>query len=297
MLLLDDLSLLELGLRKKNNPFCFVDKTPVMGVLLLQKCKKHVTVVLLIVIDIYFMSGHSKWSKIQHKKGKNDKARGNLFTKLSRAITLAAQQGGGDIDMNFSLRLAVQKGKVGNLPKDNITRAIKRGTGELKDGAMLTEALYEGFGPSGVAFLVETVSDNKNRTVSEVKHAFSKYGGSLGANGSVQWQFDRLGVIRVRKELIDGLSSWDDVELAFIDAGAKDIKMGPFGVEVYVEASQFQTVLGVLKTVFIEPDESGMEWIAKETVSCDEATSAKVESLYDALDVLDDVKAVHTNEA
>ncbi|PIT86910.1 MAG: YebC/PmpR family DNA-binding transcriptional regulator, partial [Candidatus Magasanikbacteria bacterium CG10_big_fil_rev_8_21_14_0_10_43_6] len=134
------------------------------------------------------MSGHSKWSKIQHKKGRTDKARSNLFTKLLRSVTLAAQEGGMDPDMNFSLRLAVEKAKAGNVPKDNIDRAIKKGGGAAKDGVVFEEVVYEGFGPHGVALIIEALTDNKNRTVSEIKHLLAKSGGSLAGPGSVQWQ-------------------------------------------------------------------------------------------------------------
>jgi len=244
------------------------------------------------------MSGHSKWSKIQHKKGKTDSARSNLFTKLSRAITIAASQGGGDPEMNFSLRLAIQKGKEENLPKDNIERAIKKGTGDLNDGTVLEEVAYEGFGPCGVAFLVEAVTDNKNRAVSEIKYAFSKFGGSLGGPGSVQWQFERFGVMRLSKENKESVADkWSDFELALMDAGVDDIIDNEFGVELHSPVDNFQKVMEVVNSYNIEMDDSGLEWIAKETVSLNKEESDRVEKLYDALDELDDVRAVYTNEA
>ncbi len=242
------------------------------------------------------MSGHSKWSKIRHKKGKADAARSNIFTKLSRGITVAAREGGGDLDMNFSLRLAVEKAKAANMPKDNIERAIKRGTGELKDGAVIEEILYEGFGPEGIAFLVDAVTDNKNRAVSEIKHAFSKYGGSLGGPGSVQWQFEHKGVIRFTTDKKNSIPDWETAQLELMDAGAEDIIESEEGVEIITNMKQFQPTTKVFETLGIEADESGIEWIAKESLSLDEQASEKVEKLYDALDELDDVRSVFTNE-
>jgi len=143
------------------------------------------------------MSGHSKWAQIKRQKGATDQKRGNLFTKLAKGITIAARDGGGDPASNFKLRLAVDQAKQSNMPKDNIERAIKRGAGEL-EGGQIEEAIYEGFGPSGVAIIIETLTDNKNRTVSNVKHILTKYGGGLGSSNSVLWQFERKGVVRIR---------------------------------------------------------------------------------------------------
>lgn len=246
------------------------------------------------------MSGHSKWHNIQAKKGKADKARGNIFTKVARAITVAAQQGGGDVEMNFSLRLAVEKAKSVNMPKDNIERAIKRGTGELKDGATLQEVVYEGFGPGGVAVLVETVSDNTNRTVSELKNAFSKHGGSLGSAGSVKWQFNRLGVIRLNAEQGTKMKGQrPDYELVLIDAGADDIVDSEYGLEIKCNIDKFKTVTEAVTSLLGSEDmeSSGLEWVAKETLALDADKSAKMQTLYDILDEMDDVREVYTNEA
>jgi YebC/PmpR family DNA-binding regulatory protein len=238
------------------------------------------------------MSGHSKWSKIQHKKGKNDAKRGVSFTKLCRAVTVTAAEGGADPDMNFSLRLALVRAKQGNVPKDNIERAIKRGTGELKDAAILSEGLYEGFGSGGVAVLVETVTDNVNRCGSEIKHFFSKHGGSLGAPGSVKWQFERLGVARFK--ILD-LRFKNDIELKLIDAGTEDIVEDQDGMEIWCSIEKLQTVLEVLKSFEIEPEESGLEWVAKEKVEADDNVLKKIKALYGALEENDDVKEVYTN--
>lgn len=241
------------------------------------------------------MSGHSKWSKIQHKKGKVDKAKSNVFTKIARMITLAARQGGGDSEMNFSLRLAIQKAKSSNMPKDNIERAIKSGTGDLKDGKIIEEIIYEGFGPNGVAFLIETMTDNKNRTVGEIKHIFSLYGGSLGGPGSVQWRFERKGVIRFITDKKSEILNWNDSQLQLMDAGAEDIKDEEGGVEIISSVESFQEVLKIFEQTGVEPDDSGLEWIAKELVPLDSSASNSISKLYDDLEDLDDVRAVYTN--
>jgi YebC/PmpR family DNA-binding regulatory protein len=242
------------------------------------------------------MSGHSKWHNIQAKKGKADKARSTSFTKLARAISVAAQQGGGDTEMNFALRIAVEKAKAANMPKDNIERAIKRGTGELKDEAVLHESMYEIFAPGGVAMLVEAVTDNVNRTVSEIKGTLNKFGGTLGSPGSVQWQFELLGVVRFTTDKKVALTNWEDVELDLMDAGVEDIRETEEGVELFSIKEHFQKMMEVVSKHGIEPDDSGLQWIAKEELSVDDETSEKVAELYDALDDLDDVKEVFTNE-
>lgn len=244
------------------------------------------------------MSGHSKWSKIQHKKGRADAQRGNLFTKLSKAITMAAKDGGGDATMNFSLRLAIEKAKAGNMPNDNIERAIKSGTGELKDASEIHEIIYEGYGPSGIAVLVETLTDNKNRTVAEVKHAFSQYGGSLGGPGSVQWQFERMGVVTMSSEQRSMIKDVDEFELFSIEAGASDIQSEGQYIEITCPMDKFQSVLeAVHRAGITEPEDAGLKWVAKEPVVVDEEVAEKLQKLHDALDELDDVHDVYTNEA
>ena len=199
--------------------------------------------------------------------------------------------------MNFTLRLAIDKAKAANVPKDNIERAVKRGTGELQDADAVEEVIYEGYGPDGVPLLVETMTDNKNRTVSEVKHAFSKHGGSLGSPGTVQWQFSRLGVIRLGESQKNKVESKKaEFELAVIEAGADDIIESEYGLEIRCPMQAFQQVLEAVQGFGIEPDDSGLEWIANEEMALDDATSKKIEALSDALDELDDVQAVYTNE-
>ncbi|MFA4830610.1 MAG: YebC/PmpR family DNA-binding transcriptional regulator [Patescibacteria group bacterium] len=244
------------------------------------------------------MSGHSKWHNIQQKKGKRDAMRGDLFTKLCRAVTVAAQQGGGEVDTNFSLRLAIEKARAGNVPKDKIDHAIKRGTGELKDEAAIQEVIYEGYGPGGVAILIETITDNTNRTVGELKNVFSKYGGSLGGPGSVRWQFGQLGVVRLDESQKSKVQSEkSDFELALIDAGADDIVDSEFGMEIRCSMEKFQKVLEAGRSFGIEPASAGSEWVAKEEIKVDENISKKMAELFGALEELEDVKEVYTNEA
>lgn len=243
------------------------------------------------------MSGHSKWSKIQHKKGKNDKARSAMFTRLLKAITVAAGQGGGDPDMNFALRLAIDKAKAGNVPKDNIDNAVKRGTGEGKDAASFEEALYEGFGPDGVAMMIECLTDNKNRTVSNVKLILSKNGGSAAGPGSVQWQFEHKGVIRFSTEKKSQIPDWESMQLELMDAGAGDIKEEKEYVEIVCEKESLQPVLAVFATLSFDPDDSSLEWVAKEPAAISEQTAEKLEHMLDAFEEDDDVKEVYTNVA
>jgi len=237
------------------------------------------------------MSGHSKWSKIKRQKGAADARRGNLFTKLGRAITLAARQGGGDTEMNFALRLAIDKARTGNMPKDNIDRAVKRGTGEDKSGTIIEEVLYEGFGSGGVGVLVDVVTDNKNRSAADIKHLLSKHGGSMGGPGSVKWQFEQRGVVYLKDE------PSDDLQLELMDAGAQDIKQEEDETVIYTVVPDLKKVIDTLKKLNIEPKDSGLEWIPKETVMVDESTGAKLQRLFEVLDEHDDVQNVYSNEA
>ncbi len=242
------------------------------------------------------MSGHSKWHKLKNRKGKTDAARANVFTKLCRAITVAAMQGGGDQTMNFSLRLAVEKARAANVPKDNIDRAIKRGTGELADGVQLEPLKYEGFGPNGTAFLVETVTDNRNRTASDMKHIFTKYGGSLGSPGSAEWQFVHQGVIQVGDEFLSVYEqNTEEKELMLIDAGAEDISKNDHGLHVVTTVAGFPRVVQLFESWHMPPKESALEWVAKESISVGKEEEEKVLALYDAFDEHDDVRAVYTN--
>ena len=239
------------------------------------------------------MSGHSKWHNIQARKGKQDALRSNVFSKMSRLITIAARVGGGDQVMNFSLRLAVERAKAAGMPKDNIERAIKKGTGG-PDGAQLEEALYEAYGPGGVAILVKVITDNKNRTVQEIKHTLSKNGGSFGSSGSVAWMFGQFGYAIIGKEPIK--TSRDDFELAMIDAGAEDIRDGEEGViEIKTKVENLKKVLDKLTELGIETKESGLTWEAKDKIVVEETVRGRLENLFSEFENDDDVEDYWTN--
>ena len=222
------------------------------------------------------MSGHSKWSTIKRQKGANDAKRGAIFTKLSREIILAAKQGGADPTMNFKLRLAVQRAKAQNMPNDNIDRAIAKATGAGAD-EQLEEIQYEGYGPGGTAIIVAVLTDNRNRTVAEVRHRFSRAGGNLGETGSVGWQFDAKGLITIPADGKDP----DDIALQAIDAGADDVSLEGDAVEIQTEPAA------------LEPVRKAM--VPKVMMELDEKTQHQVLKLLDALEELEDVQRVYSN--
>ncbi len=236
------------------------------------------------------MSGHSKWSTIKRKKAALDAKRGKLFTKLIKEITIAARQGGGDPSGNPRLRLAIDNAKAANMPMDNIERAIKKATGEL-EGVVYTELTYEGYGPGGVAILVEAATDNKNRTVAEVRHLFNKHGGSLGETGSVAWMFDKKGIITFPTQ---GKTE-DDIMEIVLDAGADDISEEEGYFEVTTEVENFEPVRRALVDAGIELENASLQWIAKNTVDVSGETAEKVMKLIDALEDNDDVQNVYSN--
>jgi YebC/PmpR family DNA-binding regulatory protein len=236
------------------------------------------------------MAGHSKWAGIKHKKAIVDARRGKLFTKLARAITVAAKEGGGDVDGNPALALAVQKAKDASMPKDNIERAIAKGTGEGSDADALETVLYEGYGPGGVALLVEALTDNRNRTGSEVRHLFSKHGGNLGEPGSVAYLFDKKGVVVVDAERY----SEDDLMVA-IDAGAEDIGVDDDVFEIVSEPAELTAVRAALEESGIELESAEVVQQPKTRVEVDEAQATKLLRLIDALEDQDDVDEVHAN--
>lgn len=236
------------------------------------------------------MSGHSKWSTIKRKKAALDAKRGKLFTKLIKEITIAARQGGGDPSGNPRLRLAIDNAKAANMPMDNIERAIKKATGEL-EGVVYTELTYEGYGPGGVAILVEAATDNKNRTVAEVRHLFNKHGGSLGETGSVAWMFDKKGIITFPTQ---GKTE-DDIMEIVLDAGADDISEEEGYFEVTTEVENFEPVRRALVDAGIEVENASLQWIAKNTVDVSGETAEKVMKLIDALEDNDDVQNVYSN--
>lgn len=233
------------------------------------------------------MSGHSKWSSIKHQKGATDAKRGALFTKLGKTITVAAKQGGSDINSNFSLRLAIDQAKSANMPKDNIERAIKRGMGEL-EGGKIEEITYEGFGPEATAFIIEALTDNRNRTSAAMKHILTKYGGSLGAPNSVSWMFTKLGIIRIKD--ID-----DELELELIDAGAQDIKKEEGGVSVYTPPNDLKKIKDLLERKNIEIEYAEVEQVAKDKKEIPEDKINKIKKVFDELDKNEDVNNYFTN--
>jgi len=236
------------------------------------------------------MSGHSKWSSIKHKKGAADAKRGKLFTKLARAITVAARDGGGSVDANPALGLAVQKARDASMPKDNIQRAIDRGTGEGADAAAIESILYEGYGPGGAAILVEALSDNRNRTGSEVRFAFEKHGGSLGEPNSVAWQFDKRGVI-----LVDGERYGEDDLIAAIDAGAQDVAVDGDVLKVITGAGDLAAVRAALEGDGVEIEAAELSMEPRNTVEVGEGDASALLRLMDTLEDHDDVDSVHAN--
>jgi len=238
------------------------------------------------------MSGHSKWHSIKHQKAAADAKKGAIFTRMARNISIAAREGGGDPDANFKLRIAVDQARSVNVPKENIERAIKRGTGEGNE-TQLTEAVFEGYGPGGVAIIIQVVTDNNNRAVSDVRNTLSKHGGSLGESGSVKWNFEQKGVIRLSLDAIDR----EAVELGAIDAGADDTKAEDGALVITTSPKNTQRLKEALEAKGISIEYAGIEFIAKNTVDITEDQKQKLETLTDALDELEDVNDYYTNEA
>lgn len=236
------------------------------------------------------MSGHSKWATIKRAKGANDAKRGALFTKLSREIIQAARQGGGDPAMNFKLRLAVQRAKAANMPNDNIDRAIAKATGAGGD-ENLDEITYEGYGPGGTAILVAALTDNRNRTVSEIRHQFSRAGGSLGETGSVGWQFEAKGVISVLVNAHDP----EEIALQAIDAGAEDVEVQGESVEVRTDPSQLEDVRKALESAGLEFENADFAMVPKVSVELDEKAAHQALRLIEGLEDLEDVQRVYSN--
>jgi len=235
------------------------------------------------------MSGHSKWAQIKRQKGVTDARRGQLFTKLTREIIVVVREGGPSPESNFRLRLAIQKARDSNMPSDNIERAIKKGSGEL-GGAALSEITIEGYGPHGVAVMVEALSDNRNRTVQEVRSLFARHGGSLGASGSVSWLFDNRGVIVVET---DGAQA-EELALAAIDAGAEDVKEEKGYLEILTTPQNLETVRKVVEQIKL-PVSAEVQRVAKKTVVLDEKEAIQTLKLLDHLEELDDVQHVSAN--
>jgi YebC/PmpR family DNA-binding regulatory protein len=236
------------------------------------------------------MSGHSKWASIKHKKAIVDSRRGQAFTKLSRHITIAAKEGGGDIVGNPALALAVQKAKDASMPKDNIQRAIDKGTGAGADAASYENVMYEGYGPGGVAVLVEALTDNRNRTGADVRHLFSKSGGSLGEPGSVAYLFDKKGVV-----VVDGEKHGEDDLMVAVEAGADDIEEDDGTFEIITEPTALTAVREALDAAGIQYESAGQVYRPTVRTPLDEEAAEKLSKLIDSLDEHDDVSEVHAN--
>ena len=236
------------------------------------------------------MSGHSKWHSIKHKKALIDSKRGRAFTKLIKEITIAARIGGGDAEGNPRLRKAISDAKGVNMPVDNIKRAVMKGTGEL-EGGQLEEMTYEGYGPQGVAMIAEVVTDNRNRTVGEIRHVFSKNGGNMGESGCVSWMFSKKGLIAIEASKIDE----DSLMTLALDAGADDMKSDGSTYEVYTAPESFEAVLNAIKAKGIETISAEISMIPGTTVKVEGRTAQQVMKLMEALDEHDDVQHVYSN--
>ena len=236
------------------------------------------------------MSGHSKWATTRRKKAVIDAKRGKMFTKLIKEITIAAREGGGDAEGNPRLRLAIDNAKAANMPQDNIERAVKKATGEL-EGQSFHELIYEGYGPGGIAVMVEVATDNKNRTVAEVRHLFSKSGGSLGETGSVAWMFDRKGVILLPKKE----KTEDEVMEVILDEGAEDLHTEDDYFEVQTPLESFEPVRKALVNKDFEIENASLQWIAKNAVAVEGEDAEKVMKLIESLEDSDDVQNVFSN--
>jgi len=236
------------------------------------------------------MSGHSKWSQIKHQKGVADARRGQLFTKLAREIIVATRQGGSNPEANFRLRLAIQRARDSNMPLDNIERAIKRGSGET-EGASLVEMVLEGYGPGGAAILVQALSDNRNRTLQDVRNIFSRHGGSLGESGCVAWLFESRGLITVDTGNLDA----EELALDAIDAGAEDVKVENSYVEIYTKPGELEMVRAALEQENLAIASAGLSMVPKTIVELAEKPALQTLKLLDKLEELDEVQHVSSN--
>src|SRR5512146_1926999 len=237
------------------------------------------------------MSGHSKWSTIKRKKGAADAKRGAIFTRVSRELVMAAREGGSDPDSNFRLRLAIDKARSVNMPKDNIERAVRRGAGEDKDAAAFEELMLEGYGPHGSALLVSCVTDNRNRTVADLRHAFSKSGGNMAEAGAVGWQFDRKSYFAFPASQM----SFDRAFELGVVAGADDVVDGGDVVEIYGPVESFKTLADSLHQAHVQPEEAGLRMIPKQEIELDTDDTLSVLKMIETIEELDDVQDVYHN--
>ena len=237
------------------------------------------------------MSGHSKWATIKRKKGAADAKRGQVFTRLTREIVMAARTGGADIDGNFRLRLAVDRARAQNMPKDNIERAVRRGSGADKEGVVFEEVFYEGYGPHGIALMIECVTENRNRTVAEIRHILSRSGGNMGEAGSVGWQFHRQAYFSVPAEGVN----FDDVFMLAAEGGAEDVTQDDEIIEITAPVEAFKTVSDQLRAANIHPDEAELRMVANQEMELSPDETMQVLRCVDALEEMDDVQSVYTN--
>ena len=237
------------------------------------------------------MSGHSKWSTIKHKKAQTDARRGAVYTKLAKEIQIAAREGGGDPDVNFGLRLAVDRAKAANMPSSNIDRAIKRGTGEDRDAAIMEKIHYEGYAPHGVAVILNCITDNRNRTVADIRHVLSKHGGTMGQEGSVSWQFTRKSYFNIPC----GDLSFDELFEIAAEGGADDVIEEDDYFEIIGQVEVFKTIFDKLNAASIVPDSSGLRMDPNQEVELDLESTVQVMKVIDILEELDDILEVYTN--
>ena len=237
------------------------------------------------------MSGHSKWATIKRKKGAADAKRGQVFTRLTREIVMSAREGGGDADSNFRLRLAIDRARAQNMPKENIERAIKRGTGADKDGVTFEQTTYEGYAPNAVALMIETVTENKNRTVAEIRHLLAKSGGNMGEAGSVGWQFKRQAYFAIPAK---GLN-FDDIFMLAAEGGAEDVTEEGDMIEITAPVESFKTVVDQLRAANIQPEEAELRMVATQEIELGPEDTMQVLRCIEALEELDDVQNVYSN--
>lgn len=237
------------------------------------------------------MAGHSHWSSIKHKKGAADAKRGKIFSKLARAITSAVRQSGGNPEMNIKLQYAIEKAKSENMPKGNIERAILKGTGELSDGSELFECLYEGYGPNGVAIMVDIITDNKKRTAPEIRKIFERFGGNLGESGCVSWMFRKRGLIDINVDDIEE----DKLMTLVLDAGGEDLQIIDDKYQILCDTKEFNNIKNALQGEEINIDSAEICWVPNNFIELDELAGRKVVSLMEALENHDDVQNVYEN--
>ena len=237
------------------------------------------------------MSGHSKWSTIKHKKAQTDARRGALYTKLAKEIQIAAREGGGDPESNFGLRLAIDRAKSANMPSSNIERAIKRGTGEDKDAAAMEKIYYEGYAPNGVALILNCITDNRNRTVADIRHILTKHGGSMGQEGSVSWQFTQKSFFNIPADR----STYDELFEIAAEGGADDVIEEDDYFEIIGPSDAFKNIFDELTAASIKPEDSGLRLDPNQEVELELEDTVKVMKVIDTLEDLDDVQEVYSN--